>query len=104
VRDRFEAGGDIDAVAVEIIALDDDVADIDADAEPQRPRVGLCVARGDGTLALDGAQRRRNRAGEFGDDGIAGRAENAAMVLGNDGIDDLPAGLQVGQRSTTIPS
>jgi len=34
-RDRFEAGGDIDAIAVEIVALDDDVADIDADAELQ---------------------------------------------------------------------
>ena len=55
VRDRFEAGGDVDAVAVEIVALDDDVADIDADAELQRPGVGLRVAGGDGPLALDGA-------------------------------------------------
>src|SRR5262245_11768456 len=30
---RFEPGGQVDAIAVEIVAFDDDVADIDADAE-----------------------------------------------------------------------
>ena len=101
-RDRFETGRDVDAVAVEIVALDDDVADIDADAELQGPGIRLRVARGDGPLALDGAEHRRDRAGELGDDRVARRAEDAAMVLGDDGIDDLPAGPQVGQRSGLV--
>jgi len=74
----------------------------DADAELQGSGDRLRIARGDGTLALDGAQYRRDRAGEFGDDRIARRPENAAMVIGNGGIDDLPAGPQVGERSSFV--
>src|SRR4029077_13858340 len=101
-RDRFETGGDIDAVAVEIVAFNDDVADIDADAELQRPGDWLRIACGDGTLALDSADHGRDRAGELGDNGVARRAEDATMVLGDDGVYDLPAGPQVGQRSGLI--
>ena len=101
-RDQFETGGDIDAVAVEIVALDDDVADIDAHAELQGPGERLRVAGGDGALALDGADHGRDRAGELGDNGIARRAEDAAMMLGDDGIHDLPAGPQVVERSGLI--
>jgi hypothetical protein len=46
-------------------------------------------------LTLDSADDGQDRAGKLGDDGVAGRAEDAAMVLSNDGIDDLPAGPQV---------
>ena len=99
---RLETGRDVDAVAVEIVAFDDDVADIDADAELQGPRVGLRVARGDRALAFDGAEHGGNHAGEFGDDRVARRAEDATVVLGDDGIDDLAAGPEAGQRAGLV--
>ena len=39
--EAFEAGGDVDAVAEDVVGLDDDVADIDADAEADAPVLGL---------------------------------------------------------------
>ncbi len=36
LADRFEARGEIDAVPENILAVDDDVADIDADPQGQR--------------------------------------------------------------------
>ncbi len=66
--DRLETGRDVDAVAVQIVAFDDDVADVDADAELQRLHLRPRIARPDGLLALGGAEHRRDRAGELGDD------------------------------------
>jgi hypothetical protein len=38
--ERFEARGDIDAVAKDIVVIGDHVAKIDADAQPNAPLVG----------------------------------------------------------------
>jgi hypothetical protein len=60
----FEAGGDVDAVAVDVVVVADDVAEIDADAEFDAPlgrHIG--VALGHSLLHLDGAAHRIDDAG-----------------------------------------
>jgi hypothetical protein len=42
VGDAFDARGDIDAVTLQVVALDHDITDMDADVQPQRlPLAGL---------------------------------------------------------------
>ncbi len=63
---RFEAGGDVDAVAEDVAFIDDDVADIDADAELDAP-IGRYanVAVGHLALNVDRAAHRVDDAGEL---------------------------------------
>src|SRR6516162_7007558 len=59
---RFEACGDIDAVAVDVAAIPDDVAEVDPHAEFDPPRLrNLSVALGHPLLHLDRAAHRRPR-------------------------------------------
>jgi hypothetical protein len=44
-RKRFESGGNVYAVPVDVVSLDDDIAQVDADAQPDRG-----VADGQGLL------------------------------------------------------
>ena len=56
---------DVDAVAVDILTIDDYVAKIDADAKAERIIVGLvCVAIGEAALELDGTRKSSDNAGE----------------------------------------
>src|SRR6185437_13892558 len=87
---------DIDAVAVNVVALDDDVADIDADAERDAVALGdVRVALGDALLHFDRACDRVHRAGEFDQCAVADELDGAAGVGGNGRIDDLaPQGFE----------
>lgn len=79
-RDRDAAGfrhglrpcGDIDAVAEDIVVLDDDVAEVDADAKADAPvfRHIVIVPRR-AALDVDGAGDRVDDAAEFGEQPIA---------------------------------
>ena len=52
--------GDIHALAVDVVALDDHVAQVDADAQDDALALGFAfVARGHAALALGGAFHRR---------------------------------------------
>src|SRR5512143_342390 len=66
-RERFETGGDVHAVPGHVVAIDDDVADIDADAEPKPGfNASLGFQRDHAALNVDAAFQRRGGAGELG--------------------------------------
>ena len=80
----FQAGGDVDAVAEDVVVLDDDVAEVDADAELDARLVGrAAVAVGHAGLDGDGAAHRLDGAGEIDQQAIAGALDDAAAVGGD---------------------
>ena len=100
----FQARGDVDAVAENVAAVDDDVADIDADAVFDALVVGDAgVARGHGTLQVDGAAHGIDDTGEFDQHAVAGGLDDAAAVLRDLGIDQLaPVRLHLRERAFLV--
>jgi hypothetical protein len=86
----FEAGGDIDAVAKDIAVLGDDVALVNADAEldPPFPRHRV-IGFGHCRLHFGGASHRIDDAGELEKQTVAGGLDDAAVMTGDLGIDQL---------------
>ena len=99
----FQPGGDVDPVAEQVVAVDHDVADMHADAELHRFVGGtpgiLCGDRG---LHRDRALHGIDRAGEVGDDAVAGGVEDAAPVRRDQLVDDDAARLQPGERADLV--
>ena len=97
----FEAGGDVDAVAVDVALVEDHVAQIDADAEldpSSRRHVG--VALGHRPLQLDGAAHRIDDARKLDEQPVAGGLDDAAPMLLDLGVRELaPDRLQRGERA-----
>src|SRR6266700_3930639 len=92
LSERFQARRDIDAIAKDVAALGDDVAEIDADAKPDLPLVGhLRLAVDHPALHLGGAAHRIYDAREFHQQAVAGSLDDAALMLLDLGIDELPA-------------
>ena len=87
--DPFKARRDIDAVAEDIVVVDDDVADVNADAKFD-PRVlrHVGVLLGHGALDFDRATRRIDGAREFDQHAVAGGLDDAAAMRGDGGIDE----------------
>ena len=98
--DLLQTSGDVDAIPEQVIALDHHVAEVDADAEDD-PALG-----GHSTLLLRHALLHGDRAGhridhraELRERAIAHQLDDAAMMLGQERIDDLaPQGFQGGKR------
>ena len=103
-RDAFEAGCDIDAVAIEIAALDHDIAEIDADAQHDATILGqITIRRGHALLQLDRALHGVDRAAELDQHTIAGDLEDAALVPGDQRLQHLLASrLERGQRTGLV--
>src|SRR5712692_6315370 len=81
--EAFEARRDVDAVAVDLLAIDHHVAEVDADAK-LHSAVGwqTYVFRLERGLDLDSALDRIHNAGEFREHAIArGIDESSAMLL-----------------------
>jgi hypothetical protein len=99
--DAFEPRGDVDAVAIEITAFDNDVTQIDADAQHDPPLLRLiAVCGGHALLELDRALHGVNSAGELHQHAIAGDLEDASAMLGNQGPQHLlAADLEGSQRA-----
>ena len=79
--DLLEPGGNVDAIAVDVVALDHDVAEVDADAEflfAARREAALEIS-----LDLDAASHRLDGAREFGQYAVAGGAHDAPAVAGD---------------------
>jgi hypothetical protein len=86
----FEACGEVDAVAVNVALVDDNIAEIDADAEFNRRLSGnvgaaLCHV----ALHLDRTANRIDDTGEFNQCAIAGGFDEAAAVLSNFWVDQF---------------
>jgi len=93
-----------DAVAEDVVLVDHDVAEIDADAEIDAPLGWHArVARGHLALHLDRATNRIDHARELADQTVARHVDNAAAVLLDLGIGNLTTQhLQRGERAFLI--
>jgi hypothetical protein len=68
---------DVNAVAEEVVALNYDVADVDADAEPHLlADRSISILFRNGILSFDGTLHGIDRAGEVSDEAIASRVED----------------------------
>ena len=82
----------VDAVAEDVVALDDDVADMNADAEADRIGAGARAANfalAELFLYLDGASNRVHRAGEFQQRTVAHELDDTAGMRGDRRIDQF---------------
>ncbi len=98
--EHFEARRDVDAVAKDVVFLDDHVAQIDADAELYPPRRrDVHVASRHPALDLGSAKHRVGDAVELDQHAVAGGLDDAAVALGDGRIDELdPMGLETRER------
>ena len=80
------------AVTVDVVAVDDHIAEIDADAESDAFAVGyIGIAVDHRPLHFDRAARRIDNAREFHEHAVAGGLDDAPAVLADLGIDELTA-------------
>jgi hypothetical protein len=92
IGQRFDPCGDVDAVAIEVVALNDHIAEIDADAQfdaAVRRRVRFPL--GHRLLHFSCAAYRVDDAREFDEQTVTGGLDDAAPVLGDRRIEDLAA-------------
>src|SRR5262245_54664911 len=88
----FEPGRQIDAIAVEILAIDDDVPDIDADAEFDLAIIGdPGIAVMHAGLDLDSTARGVEHAAELDEEAVAHYLEDAPAVFCDSWIEELTA-------------
>jgi len=102
--DSFETGRDVDAVSVEIIALDDHVAEMHADAKCHLAVAArAAVARRHGPLDFGRAVDALDDAGEFRQQAVAHQLHCPAAMLGDRRVDHLRAMLvQQGGRARLV--
>ena len=89
---RLEPGGDIDAVTEDVAFVDDDVAEIDADAKADPLAfgdVGVTVLHP--LLHAHGAAYGVDDRGELDQHAVTGRLDDAPLVLGDQSVDQLSA-------------
>ena len=87
---RLHASRNVDAVAVDVALIDDDVADVDADAELDPAIFGnVGVALGHGALDFHRAAHGIDRARKFDQRAVTRRLDDAAAMLRNLGIDEF---------------
>ena len=92
ISQGFDPGGDVDAVAIEVVALDDHVAEIDADAQfDAAVRFDPGVPLGHRLLHFDRAAHRIDDARKFHQQAVPGGLDDAAVVLGDLRIEKLAA-------------
>src|SRR5690348_17353271 len=79
----LEAGGDVHAVAVDVLALDDHVAEVDADAEADALPVGnVRLPPGHALLDRDRARDAVDDRGELAQHAVADELDDPPAVLG----------------------
>jgi hypothetical protein len=87
---RLKARRDVDAVAVDVVAFDDHVAEVDADAEFDAAVVHRrAVAVGHAGLDGDGAAHRLDGARKVDQQAVARTLDDAAAMRGDMGLDQL---------------
>ena len=100
---RFQSRRNVDTVARDIVAVDNDVAQVDADAEldPLVRRLRLIV-RLHRPLHINRAAERRIRAAEFKQHPIAGSFDHPTALFGNLRIHDAFADFAQPRKRSTI--
>jgi hypothetical protein len=103
---RLEPGRNIHATAVDVGTLRYDVADVDADTEPDGPvRRLVAIEQGDLLLNCDGTAHRSVDAVEHDQQRVPGGLGNSAAMLADGRINQFsPKSLQSGNRSRVIKS
>ena len=89
----LQAGGDVDPVAVEIpVILVDHVAQVDADPEADALLLGCALSRArHALLDQDRAATASTTLANSTERTVAHQLDDAALVLGDERLDDLPA-------------
>ena len=105
--ERLEARGDVDAVAIDVVAFDDHVAQIDADAQndPRLVRVLrlLIWCRAARALHHERAVHGIDHAAELRDGAVADQLDDAAVMGGDGGIEHRqPVQLEGGQGALLV--
>jgi hypothetical protein len=103
LRKSLQAGRNIDGIAKKIVALHDDIADMDADAEThllggRSIRILLC----DRLLNLDGTLHGVHSTGEVRDQAVARRIEDPTPMRGYQPIRDDPVCGEGAERADLI--
>jgi hypothetical protein len=97
----LQAVGNVGAVAMNVVALDDDVAEVDADAEHQAAILGQRgIARALGTLDIDGTADGVDDAAELDQQAVAHGLDQSAVVLGNPRLEYV---VEIGLESRARP-
>ncbi|HEX3417363.1 MAG TPA: hypothetical protein VHT21_13300, partial [Stellaceae bacterium] len=95
----LEPSSYVHSVAENVVILDHDIADIDADPEAHPAFFRLVfVSSLKSRLDLDRTVNCVEHAGEFGEHAIAGGVRDPASMLCDELVDDGPAGRQHGHR------
>ena len=104
VAQGLQSGGDVHAVAEDIAAVDDNVADVDADAKDDPPvHVDARVEREHRALDRHRAAYGIDDAGELNQQPVACGLDDPAVMAGDGGIDTLaPVRLQRIQRADLV--
>jgi hypothetical protein len=90
--ERLQAGRDIDAVAEDVVTVNDDVTEIDPDPEPDLAVLGHTgFAIDHRPLQLGGTAHRVDDAREFHQHPVVGRLYDAAGMLADLRVDELAA-------------
>jgi hypothetical protein len=88
----FEAGSNIYAISVYIVAFDDHITEVNADTKFDAQRLwDFRISRGHLSLNIDSAFHGVYDAGELGQCAVAHQLDDAAMVRGDLGINELSA-------------
>ena len=104
--DRLQSGSDVHAVAIDIVGFDNDVAEVDADAQDDNRRRAVLVRRQSSrALNRERAIDRVDDARELDDRAIADQLHDAAVVSGDCRIEHgFAMPLQGGQRAGLVRS
>ena len=100
LRQSLEARRDIHSIAEDVAVLDDDVAHIDADAEPYAlalVKIGVAILHS--LLQHHGAAHRIDDRRKLDQKAVPRGLDDASLVLGDQRVDELPAvGFERGKR------
>lgn len=100
----FEACRDVDAATEEVVVLDDDIAQMDADAKDDAlVRRNRGIAGRQGALHIQRRLHRIHRAGELDENAVAGGFDHTPAVLLDLGIDNFfTMGPKLGQGARFV--
>ena len=92
---RLQAGGDVDAIAEQVIALDHHVAEVDADPELEPPVLGqLAISGREFLLDLDRTSCGFDGARKLGQHAVPGAPDDPAVAAGDQRVYVLPIRVQ----------